>query len=134
MVRCCTCRQRTRTCRTGVAPGSTMHSVRTDERSETVALGYGRDEHAELPADLVLAGRGAVRVEHVALVEHGVGDGACAGEAITVGAVASLTLLSGFLEQHARASRPTSAGPLGLEARQRVERGAADRTQPLFGK
>ncbi|MFE0439962.1 hypothetical protein ACFW2K_34130 [Streptomyces nigra] len=32
------------------------------------------EEHAELPADPVLRGRPAVRVEQIALVEHGVGD------------------------------------------------------------
>lgn len=36
----------------------------------------GRAQYTELPAGLVLPGRGAVRVEQVTLVEHRVGDGA----------------------------------------------------------
>src|SRR6185295_19617860 len=38
-------------------------------------------KHPELPARLVLGGRGAVRVQEVPLVEDSVGDGACQAEA-----------------------------------------------------
>ena len=64
----------------GVPRGSTSTSVRTDARSDRVGRHRRRDEHTELPPELVLAGRGAVRVEDVALVEHRIGDGSGGGE------------------------------------------------------
>ncbi len=74
--RCCTWRQRMRTDTVASPPGSTTTSVRIAERSRAIGLRAGRrDEHTELPSELVLAGRGAVRVQHVPLVEHGVGHG-----------------------------------------------------------
>ena len=77
----CTWRHRTRTCSRGESPGSTTHSVRHDDRSDAVVLDLGgRHQHPELPADLVLPCRRSVRVEHVALVEHRVGDRARGSE------------------------------------------------------
>ena len=72
--RCCTWRKRTVTVSTAPAP-STSTSDRCDERSLGSSahdvLGH---QHAPLPAHLVLRRAGAVGVEHVALVEHGVRD------------------------------------------------------------
>ena len=58
-----------------------IRAVDEELRREGVILAHarisrtGRTQNAELPTGLVLARRCAVRVEQVALVEHGVGDG-----------------------------------------------------------
>ena len=120
-------------------PGSTTTSVRIDERSEPLGRGVRRRrEHAELPAQLVLPGRGPVRVQHVALVEHGVGDGARrrrsgrrrrpVGAAVTRPPPRPPSAA-------ARRPRPRSAGPAA--ALNRVSASSVSRrsrSQPLFGK
>ncbi len=69
----CTCRNRTWT--RGVPPGRMSTDAVSPLRSPTRAgLGPLRREQAELPAQLVLGRVRPVRVEQVALVQHGVGD------------------------------------------------------------
>ncbi len=62
--------------------GSMRHSVRWKECSALLGAPVGRHEHAELPAEFVLGGGGAVRVEHIALEQHGVGHLAGGGEVV----------------------------------------------------
>ena len=110
MRRCWTCRQRTRTCSRGDAPG--IDDALGAQRPPLGAVELGlalRHEHAELPAQLVLAGRGAVRVEDVALVEHGIGDRPGGGEPVPAHSPAP-----GFLEQDLQRlvpRRPAPAAP-----------------------
>jgi hypothetical protein len=71
----------------GELAGAALHH---DPGAEGVALRgvagdhVGRHQHAPLEADLVLGRGGAVGIEHVALVEHGVGERARRSEAVLV--------------------------------------------------
>ena len=80
-------------------------------RSDAFGGGVGRrHEHAELPAQLVLPGRRPVRVEHVALVEDGVGDARRATvERRSV--TRHSALLAGFLQQLLDGVVPRRQGP-----------------------
>ena len=99
------------TLRRASEPGSTTTSVRTVARSEPVGRGVGRRrEHAELPAHLVLLRRGAVRVEHVALVQHGVGHRPSRRRRIG----RSSALLAGFLQQLLEGVVPGRQGAAAL--------------------
>ena len=71
-------------------------------------------QHPEGPADLVLPRRRPVRVEHVALVEHGVGDGAAVANR-SAGRAGSIMVIAGY-SLRGRARRP--------ERRRRAARGA----------
>ena len=108
--RCCTCRQRTRTCSTAAGPGidDDLGAHASTARSRRAAAQRRRREHAELPAQLVLPRRRPVRVQHVALVEHGVGHRAGRREAIAACRVRHHAVLTGFLQQALDRRRPTS--------------------------
>ena len=128
----CTCRHRTRTCSAARRPGSTTHSVRHRRalRRRRARLGR-RHQHAELPAHLVLPRRRPVRIQHVALVEHGVGDRAGARR---TGPRAS-RLLAGFLQELLDRVVPASAS--ARAALNRVSASSVSRlsiSHPLFGK
>ena len=88
-----------------------------------------RHEHAELPAQLVLASRGAVRVEDVALVEHGVGDRSGSGEPVPSHSPAPASL-----------SRTSNVSSHVTSARRALNRARSSSTwrltltHPLFGK
>ena len=88
------------------ARGRSRHCIAMPGSSLKLAgRGLRRPEHAELPAGLVLAGTRAVRVEQVALVEHGVGDRHARGSRLT------MTTSPSAGEQRAGRSLPSVVSP-----------------------
>ena len=119
-VRAWTWRNRTRTSTVAVDP-ELDDAPRSACAQLLGAVGLGEGpggEDAELPAHLVLGRRRPVRVEHVALVEHGVGD--LAGPRRTPVAAGS-RLTVGLLQQPLEGLVPDGQGPLGLVPGERVE-------------
>ena len=82
-VRRSTWRQRTRTASVGAVPGSTMHSVRADQRSEpSVSLKALGASTPNCQRTWFLRAEARYGIQHVALEEDRVGDGAGRGEAV----------------------------------------------------
>ncbi len=97
-----------------------------------------RGQHAELPSLLVLARRGAVRVEHVALVEHGVGHRPRRGEPIGRRTRAVLgphdTSFPACWSSCSNVSSQVGRARATLNRRRASSVSASSRIQPLWGK
>src|ERR1700722_2063991 len=88
---------------------------------------FARSEHAELPSDLVFARRGPIRIQHVSLVEDGVGNFAGAFNAHGCASRESSRRVSITSSQVASARRD-----LNFIKSDSVSR--FSRSHPLFGK
>ncbi len=129
-VRGCTCRNGPARRAAAPAPGSTITSVRIDHRSEPSASAQRRGASTpNCQRTWFFARRRPVRVQHVALVEHGVGHRAGRGEAIGRARRASSHVLAGFLQQALERLVPRRQGPLGLEPR-RARRACRGEPEP----
>ena len=116
----CECRARE-----PVPPRRGTRSGPTNRSEPSSSLNLAGHEHAELPAHLVLPRRRPVGVEHVALVEDGIGDRLRRREAVASPDAHSPSSPACFSSCSKRLV-PRRKGPSGLVSLQKVEGVAAD--------